>query len=68
MRTEPALGSSRPRTIARVVVLPAPLAPEQGRGCPARDREAHRIDGGNLAEPLGEGLDLQDGAAHRGPR
>ena len=45
----------------RIVVLPQPLGPEQRQRVPLADRERHVVDGDEIAEPLGQVADGDEG-------
>ncbi len=62
----PVVGSSRPATIRRVVVLPQPDGPEQREERALGDGEVEVVDGGERAEALGDRRQLQVGA-HQAP-
>ena len=52
----PPVGVTRPSSIRRVVVLPAPLGPRKPVTAPCAHVEAEVVDGDDVAEALGEAL------------
>ena len=55
--TCPASGSSTPRAIRIVVVLPDPLAPEEAEHLPRGDLEREVVEGDDRSEPLVQMVD-----------
>ncbi len=60
-RAEPDVGRSRPHIILNVVDLPAPLGPSRPKISPRPMRKRDPVGGGEVAEPLGQPVGLDDG-------
>ena len=58
----PLVGSSRPATIRRVVVLPQPDGPRSAKNRPCSTTRSRSSTAVNLAERLGDGRQRQVGA------
>ncbi len=61
MSNSPAVGSSKPASMRRVVVLPQPLGPSKRHELPRLDLEVDVVDGSEVAELLDD-VDKLDGA------
>ena len=58
-RTPPVIGETQP--IIRIVeVLPAPFGPRKPNDSPRRDVEVDGVDGGEIAEPLGQSAGMDE--------
>ena len=56
--TSPSSGCSEPEISLSVVVLPQPERAEQRQELAVPDSQGHVVDGGEIAEPLGDGAEL----------
>ena len=56
----PSLASVRPSSILISVVLPAPFGPRIAECRSARHAQLDMVDGGDLAEALGQAVGLED--------
>ena len=63
----PAVGSSRPISMRMVVLLPEPLAPRKAKIEPRLDGDREVVDGGEVAEALGEAARPDDRRRSRAP-